>query len=141
MARRTLVKRYNPRVVAHEKNANKTHENRLARIGQVKLATPLSSHTVDDFAILQLQVHRCTSLPKPSIVFNTSAVTGSLSIKQDGWFIFSTFYPWINPFSDQGTPPTLEETARSAEFLCRPAEEQAARTHGGCRKRQGLGRI
>lgn len=48
-----------------------------------------------------------------------------IHFRQDGWFLFSTFYPWINPFSDQATPPTLEETARSVEFLCRPAEEQA----------------
>jgi hypothetical protein len=58
-------------------------------------------------------------------IFRTSGAKKiKVHLRQDGWFIFDAYYPWMNPFAEPGPPPTETEAARSAEFLCNPAEEQ-----------------
>ncbi len=46
-----------------------------------------------------------------------------LNLREDGWFIFDTFYPYMNPFSKEERPPTLQEAAKSVEFLCTPQQD------------------
>jgi len=51
--------------------------------------------------------------------------TATLNFREDEWYIFDTFYPWLNPFTKAETPPTPKEAAKSVEFLCTPAREVA----------------
>ena len=47
----------------------------------------------------------------------------TLNLREDEWFVFDAFYPWNNPFTRARAAPTLEETARSVQFLCTPRQE------------------
>jgi hypothetical protein len=48
----------------------------------------------------------------------------ALNFREDEWFVFDTFYPWVNPFTKVAeTPPTLEETAKSVQFICTPEQD------------------
>ena len=47
----------------------------------------------------------------------------TLHLREDDLFIFDPFYPWMNPFTKSETPPSLKDTARSAQFLCSPRQE------------------
>jgi hypothetical protein len=42
--------------------------------------------------------------------------------REDEWFIFDTFYPWNNLFTRAKTPPTLGDSAKSVEYLCKPSQ-------------------
>jgi len=56
--------------------------------------------------------------------FDTLGISNvTFNLREDGWFIFDTFYPYMNPFSKEETPPTLKEAAKSAEFLCTPQQD------------------
>jgi len=53
----------------------------------------------------------------------TGARDVTLNLREDEWFVFDAFYPWINPFTRAQAAPTLEETARSVQFSCTPGQE------------------
>ena len=56
--------------------------------------------------------------------FDTLGISNvTFNLREDGWFIFDPFYPYMNPFSKEETPPTLKETAKSVAFLCTPQQE------------------
>jgi hypothetical protein len=56
--------------------------------------------------------------------FDTTKVRDvTLNIREDEWFIFDAFYPWLNPFTEAKPAPTLKGTARSVQFLCTPEQE------------------
>jgi|SRR6267142_247511 len=58
--------------------------------------------------------------------FDTLGVSNVvLHFREDEWFVFDSFYPWMNPFTKAETPPTLKETAKSVQFLCTPAQDDA----------------
>lgn len=48
-----------------------------------------------------------------------------IHLREDEWFVFDAGYPWVNPFVRSGSPPSEAEVAKSAEFVCRPTEEEA----------------
>jgi hypothetical protein len=60
-----------------------------------------------------------------SILRTSGASKLEVHLRQDEWFIFDAYYPWMNPFSQTDAPPTETEAAQSVEYLCKPAEEQA----------------
>jgi hypothetical protein len=45
--------------------------------------------------------------------------------REDEWFIFDPFYPWNNLFLKAKAPPTLDDAAKSVEFLCKPSQGDA----------------
>lgn len=47
----------------------------------------------------------------------------TLNLREDEWFIFDAFYPWLNPFTRARSAPTPEKAARSVQFLCTPEQE------------------
>ena len=52
--------------------------------------------------------------PKPEIHF-----------REDEWYVFDADYPWVNPFVHSHSPPSEAEAAKSAEFVCKPTEDEA----------------
>jgi len=71
----------------------------------------------------KLDLNEAQSLTKVFVgLLGESAAT--LYFREDEWFIFDTFYPWINLFSRAKDPPKLEEAAKSSEFLCSLAQDQ-----------------
>jgi len=72
-----------------------------------------SKITPEEAAALSKSILRASGLSKMEI-----------RIRQDEWFIFDRSYPWRNPFSPVETAPSESEAAESAEFICKPAENQ-----------------
>jgi hypothetical protein len=77
------------------------------------------------FSISETPTSQDAAIIATSIFRASDAKKMKLHLRQDEWFIFDAYYPWMNPFTEPGFPPTQAEAARSAEFLCNPAEEQA----------------
>lgn len=67
------------------------------------------------------------------LIFTKSGVIRmKINFRTDDWFIFDTFYPWLNPFSPAGGPPTEAQAARSAQYLCvLPGVTACYQTSGG----------
>lgn len=53
-----------------------------------------------------------------SIFVTSGAIRMEIVMRTDGWFIFSGFYPWLNPFASAGPPPSEAQAAKSAEYWC-----------------------
>jgi hypothetical protein len=69
--------------------------------------------TAQEAGIFAESIFRISGVPNPEIL-----------LRSDQWFIFDPYYPWMNPFAFAEMAPSEAEAARSAEFLCKPAEPQ-----------------
>jgi hypothetical protein len=47
-----------------------------------------------------------------------TGIPANIVIRQDEWFIFDPYYPWLNPFTSAHARPSESQLAASREFFC-----------------------